>query len=406
MRKILKYIIILMFFSNFNAFAIKNNAVKLGIDILMDNNFKVIKNKRVALLANFSSRTRYGEQTAEIMAKSKRFKLVKIFTPEHGYYSIIPAGKAVDDNVVFGVKAISLYGANRKPSPDFLKDIDVIVIDIQDVGVRSYTYISTMYNVLEAAAENEVQVVICDRPNPLGGNLVDGNVLKLKNKSFIGIAPIPYLHGCTVGELANIFVGEKYFNKAESLDYSVIKMQNWDRNDTWEQTGLTWYPTSPNIPTVNAIRGVAMLGVFGELRIFNIGVGSSLPFQYLYFTNPNIILNDEVFKFDENGIIISKLYNSSITSVPGILFNFDADYSPRLYSFGFKILGKLLEKKPDFVAKTKLENRDKEMFIKAVGNEEIFNEIMNFRSSAQLIELVNEGLVQFLNMRIRYLLYQ
>ncbi len=398
-------IFILLLLSITPSFAINDFVVKLGIDVLYESNFEIIKNKNVALLANLSSRTRFGEQTAEIMAKSNRFKLVKIFTPEHGYYSIIPAGKAVNDNVIFGINAISLYGKDRKPSPELLKNVDIIVVDIQDVGIRSYTYISTVYNVLEAAAENNIKVIICDRPNPLSGNLVDGNVLKLNNKSFIGIAPIPYIHGCTVGELANIFVNEKYINSANKLDFQIIKMENWDRDFTWEQTGLTWYPTSPNIPTVNAIRGAALLGVFGELRIFNIGIGTSLPFQYLFFTNPNIKINEKIFDLDENGIIITKLYNSSINNLPGILLNFDAEYSPRLYTFGFKILGMLLEQKPNFIAITKLEDRDKEMFIKAVGNSEIFDEITNFRSTDLLLEKVNEGLVQFLNMRLRYLLY-
>lgn len=388
-----------------NLYSVTNHTVKLGIDLMYESNFELIKGKKAALLANFSSRTRHGEQTAEIMAKSKRFKLKTIFTPEHGYYSIIPAGKAVDDNNVFGIKTVSLYGANRKPTPDLLKDIEVIVIDIQDIGIRSYTYISTVYYVLEAAAENKIKVIICDRPNPLSGDLVDGNVLDTSVKSFIGIAPIPYLHGCTVGELANIFIGEKYIKNAEKLDFKVIKMVNWQREYTWEQTGLTWYPTSPNIPTVNAVRGAAMLGVFGELKIFNIGIGTSLPFQYLYFTNPNIIINDSIFKLDENGIILSKIYNTAINAKPGILLNFDAGYCPRLYTFGFKILGLLLEKKSDFVIKTNLNQNDKEMFIKATGNEKILNEIKNFTNTEKLINLVNEGLVDFLNMRLKYLLY-
>lgn len=404
MRKLI-IVSLFMLACTLSSYAIKNNTVKLGIDILIENNFEIIKNKNVALLANFSSRTRNGDQTAEIMASSPRFKLKTIFTPEHGYYSIIPAGVHVSDNEVFGVKSISLYGDKRKPTPDMLKDIDVIVIDIQDIGIRSYTYISTMYNILEAAAENDVDILICDRPNPLSGDLVDGNVLKVANRSFIGIAPIPYIHGCTIGELVNIFVGEKYFNQAENLRYEVLKMRNWRRDQPWEKTGLAWYPTSPNIPTVNAVRGAAMLGVFGELRIFNIGIGTTLPFQYCYFTNPNLIINNEIFDFDENGIVISKIHNTKISEKPGILFNFDSDYSPRLYSFGFKILAKLLEKKPDFITKTKLEKRDSEMFIKAVGNSAIFDEVTNFKSSETLMELVNEGLVQFLNMRLKYLLY-
>ena len=258
--------------------------VRLGIDVLLDENADLLAGKRIALLTNFTGRLSDGRLTAEVFSKRSDFKLVKIFTPEHGFYLSSPAGKSVDNTTIYGVPTISLYGGNRHPTAEQLSDCDIVVVDLQDVGVRSYTYASTVLYVAESALKAGKFLIVCDRPNPLGGLAVDGNVLEPKYKSFIGLLPVPYLHGCTIGELVMMAIGEGWLDVQKNSGYEIITMDNWKRSMTWEDTGLMWFPTSPNVPTVNSVRGMAMLGAFGELSLFNIGIGTSTPFQYCGIT--------------------------------------------------------------------------------------------------------------------------
>src|SRR5207253_1630447 len=153
--------------------------------------------------------------------------------------------------------------------------------DIQDIGVRPYTYLSTMIYAMEAAAENGIEFIVLDRPNPLSGQRIEGNILDTAFRSFVGVAPIPYLHGMTVGELAKMAKGEKWFHHAEKLHLSVIKMTGWKRAMYWNETGLKWIAPSPNIPTFENAIGCAMFGAIGELGILSIGIGSDLPFLRL-----------------------------------------------------------------------------------------------------------------------------
>ena len=212
--------------------------------------------------------------------------MVSILVPEHGFYISVPAGSKVSDDSLFGVPVFSLYGIERSPGRKILSNCDVILIDVQDIGVRSYTYISTVYKVMEAAAKFSIPVIILDRPNPLGGMIVDGNTIDKGRESFVGIVPISYIHGMTIGELAMMINQEGWLPIGKSkmplkCDLSIIEMKGWSRWMAWEDCGMLWFPTSPHVPTVNAIRGLAVLGIFGELGIINIGIGTTLPFQYI-----------------------------------------------------------------------------------------------------------------------------
>lgn len=383
--------------------------IKCGIDVLIETDFELIKNKKVALLTNFSGRTRDGEMSAEIMAKSDVFKLVTIFTPEHGFYSTIPAGTEVKDDKLFGVKAVSLYGANRKPTKAMIKGLDAVVIDIQDIGIRSYTYISTVYNVMEACAESNIKVIICDRPNPIGGHIVDGNVIDKGKESFIGIAPIAYIHGCTVGELAEMFKGERWIKQADKLNLTVIKMQNWNRNMRWEDTGLIWFPTSPNIPTVNAVRGAAMIGTWGELSAFNIGIGTTLPFQYIGLPDCKISeMNDVLESVDKSGFTLSHtLYKPSTAKYTqsGYLISFVNSPDFRPYTAGIKLGLAFREVHPEIFDSNKVAANSKSMYIKAVGSEELFNAIFKKATDEYILKLAEKGLDNFIDLRNKYLLY-
>lgn len=401
---------IIMFFALWinSAEAVNSFQVKCGIDVLVETNFEAIKGKRVALLANFSSRDRYGELTAKLMANSEVFQLTKIFTPEHGFYSMVAAGQKVSDTKVFGVDAISLYGSNRKPNKKQLSDIDVIVIDIQDIGIRSYTYISTAFNVLEVAAENQIPVIVCDRPNPIGGNIVDGNVLEKGRDSFIGIAPITYLHGCTIGELAKMFAGEKWIKQSEKLELKVIKLQGWRREMAWEETGLMWFPTSPNIPTVNSIRGAAMVGIFGELSLFHIGIGSALPFQY-FGLNIDIVENvNDLLKTDDlPGIVLADgMFTLNKSNMYGYFINFSDKSIIAPYTAGIKLALAFRDALPTLFDINKVNENNKSMFIKAVGSEELYNAIMKKATKEYVLKIATKGIEEFTKLRQKYLLYE
>jgi uncharacterized protein YbbC (DUF1343 family) len=176
-----------------------------------------------------------------------------------------------------GVPVHSLYGKHRKPTQEMLKGVDVLLYDIQDIGCRSYTYIYTMAYAMEAAAEKGIPVIVLDRPNPLGGELVEGPMLNMDYRSFIGLYPIAYIYGMTVGELAELFNVEYNIN----CDLTVVKMEGWERWMSFEDTGLEWIPTSPHIPRASTAWYYPATGIIGELNTFNIGVGYTLPFELM-----------------------------------------------------------------------------------------------------------------------------
>ena len=383
--------------------------IKCGVDVLIETDFEIIKNQNVALLTNFSGRTRDGESTAEIMAKSNVFNLKVIFTPEHGFYSTIAAGIEVQDDKLFDTKAYSLYGSNRKPTKNQLKGIDVVVVDIQDIGIRSYTYLSTVFMVMQACAENKIPIIICDRPNPIGGLIVDGNTIDKGKESFIGIIPISYIHGCTIGELAQMIKGENWIKQSDNLNLTIIKMQNWTRSMRWEDTGLTWFPTSPNIPTVNAIRGAAMLGTWGELSAFNIGIGTTLPFQYIGLPDCKINeLSIAIENIDKSGFTLSHtIYKPSTSKYTqsGYLISFVNDINFTPYTSGIQLGLAFREIHPEIFDSNKVSANSKSMFIKATGSEELYNAIFKKATDDYILKIISKGFDNYKTIRTKYLLY-
>ncbi|MBN1301047.1 MAG: DUF1343 domain-containing protein [Melioribacteraceae bacterium] len=226
--------------------------VEIGADLLFSDYFDFIKNKKIALVTNHTGRLANGTHLIDTLLNTNDTRLVKIFSPEHGLFGKAPDGSSITDSVLseYSIPVLSLYGTNRKPSPEMLKDIDVIVFDIQDIGSRYYTYISTMYYCLEAAAENKLPLIILDRPNPIGGNYFDGPLIEENYKSFVSIAPIPIVHGMTMGELALLFNGERMTDSKHPAEIFVAKMKNWKRRYLYSDCGLPWIKPSPNMPTL------------------------------------------------------------------------------------------------------------------------------------------------------------
>lgn len=260
----------------------KKVIVKTGIEILRERNFNILKGKRVGLVTNPTGVDRKLKSTIDILFEAEGVSLTALYGPEHGVRGNYTAGEHVDFYIDETTKlpVYSLYGKTRKPSTEMLKDVDVIVFDIQDIGSRSYTYISTMGLVMEAAAENNKDVVILDRPNPLGGSRIEGNIVEDGYFSFVSQFAIPYVHGLTVGELAKLLNEEGMLQNKVKCHLTVIPMEGWTRDMYFEQTGLPWVLTSPHIPHRYSPFYYAASGILGELRgVLSIGVGYTLPFQ-------------------------------------------------------------------------------------------------------------------------------
>ena len=264
--------------------------VMLGIDVLESMNFAPLKGKRVGLLTHPAGVNRFGRSTVDILHRARNVRLTALFGPEHGIYGDEKADVPVLDKIDNRTKlpVFSLYGKYRKPTPFMLSKIDVLVIDLQDIGSRSYTYISCMLRAMEACFENSKEVVVLDRPNPLGGIKVDGPPLDIEFKSYVGMFQIPYVHAMTIGELARYAkntrgVMEITSNYQRHGKLTVIPMRGWKRSMLWPDTGLRWVKTSPAIPSFSAVLGYPMTGLGCQMGGFQHGYGTQYPFRLLTF---------------------------------------------------------------------------------------------------------------------------
>ena len=223
--------------------------VKTGAQVLVDSEFERLQGLRVGLIANHT--TRVGdEHLINLVHAADDVTVAALFGPEHGLRGLEEDGVSIEDGIddMTGAPVYSLYGQTRRPTLDMLADVDVLVFDIQDVGARFYTYISTMGLAMQSAAEAGVPFIVLDRPNPLSGDYVSGFVLEPDQSSFVGLFPIPIVHGLTIGELAQMIQGEAMLPGLEDLELEVIAMEGWHRTMQWPDTGMPWVNTSPNIP--------------------------------------------------------------------------------------------------------------------------------------------------------------
>ena len=254
-------------------------AVELGIDRLQEMSFAPLAGKRVGLITNHTGIDSRGVKTRLILRKARGVNLVAFFSPEHGLDGTAGAGSYVASrrDAATGLTVFSLYGPTRKPTPAMLRGIDCLVYDMQDIGCRSYTYISTMAKCMEAAGEAGIEFVVLDRPNPLGGERVEGPPMESRWISFVSQLPVPYVHGMTAGELARMANAKGW--TASRCRLQVIEMRGWQRNMTWPDTGLRWIATSPNIPRASSPAYYVATGLAGELAGIETTVGTSTPFE-------------------------------------------------------------------------------------------------------------------------------
>ncbi len=280
--------------------------VKVGIDVLEDHQFEQLKGLRVGLITNATGIDSHGVSTVDILLKAPGVKLVALFGPEHGVYGSDWAGAYVPSttDAHTGLPVYSLFGPTNKPTPDMLKGIDVLVYDIQDIGCRSYTFISTMGLAMEAAGEAGIKFYVLDRPNPLNGNRVEGMMLDPQFRSFTCQWNIPYVYGMTPGELAYMIEeSHGWIKKKPAL--TIVRMVGWYRSMYWDDTGLLWVPTSPHIPTADTAFDYVATGFLGEAGGVSNGVGYTLPFAV--FGHPSL-----------NSFAVTDEFNN--LGIPGVLF--------------------------------------------------------------------------------------
>jgi uncharacterized protein YbbC (DUF1343 family) len=257
--------------------ATEKNRIVLGDDVFVRDAWRTLRGRTIGIVTNQSGVLSSREPLVDAVHRNGQINVKALFGPEHGIRGVVGAGETVGSSVdeKTGLPVHSLYGSTRHPTQAMLDGIDVLVFDIQDVGARPYTYVSTMAYVMEAAAQYGKEVWILDRPNPVGGVLLDGPVLDPKFKSFIGLYPIPERHGMTVGELAELY--NDHFKIGCEL--KVVMMEGWSREMLWADTGLTWVATSPNMPFARTTLVYLATGLVDEAGVNN-GIGTARPFEY------------------------------------------------------------------------------------------------------------------------------
>lgn len=276
------FFVFFLYFSCFGISPIQGvPQVTVGIDTLFSTPkfSSLLQNKRIGLITNHTAVNESMHSTIEVLLSQtpkERFKLAAIFSPEHGIDGTFHASEHITHfKHQQNIPIYSLHGKTRRPTSQMLKNIDLLLFDIQDIGCRSYTYISTLFYAMEEAAKHNIPVIVLDRPNPINGIVVDGPMLEDKWRSFVGHVNVPYCYGMTIGELATLF-NEEY---KVGCRLTVIPMKGWKRSMSFTDTGLPWIPTSPHIPEPSTTFYYPMTGILGELNVVNIGVGYTLPFK-------------------------------------------------------------------------------------------------------------------------------
>ena len=358
----------------------RNKQVMTGIDVLEQQAFKCLQGKRVGLITNPTGVNRHLVSTVDVLNNAPGVNLVALYGPEHGVRGDVHAGDKVDNikDVKTGLPVYSLYGKTRKPTAEMLKDIDVLVYDIQDIGCRSFTFISTMGLAMEAAAENGKEFVVLDRPNPIGGLKVEGNIADSDCISFVSQFKIPYLYGLTCGELAQMLNGERMLNNSVQCKLTVVKMKNWKRKMNYAATGLQWIPSSPHIPQAVTAYYYPTSGILGELGYMSIGVGYTIPFQMFAASWINAIqLADAMNAHHLSGVTFRPIYLKPFYSVgkgeqmQGVQMHITDYQSVQLTPIQFILIEEIARLYPEHSVMEHADTKRFGMFDKVSGSKQI-----------------------------------
>ena len=381
------FIFILFFFTNL--FGIENDKKIIVGAERIDQYKDLIKGKSIALLVNHTSIVK-GVHLIDTLSELG-YNINKIFSPEHGFRGTIERGKKVlgDTLKINGKKIpiVSMYGKNRIPTYENMKGIDVVVFDIQDVGARFYTYISAMHNMMKICGELGIEFIVLDRPNP-NGNYIDGPVLDLKFQSYIGMHEIPIVHGCTVGELAKMILGEKWIENGENLNLKIVKVKNWDHTKNY----IVPIRPSPNLPNHQSILLYPSLCLF-EQTIVSIGRGTDFPFQVIGHPNSSFIN----FKFTPRSVSEESKPKLEGQESFGIDLR-DIEVKKELnIKYLIDFYNDLKDKKDDFFGK---------YFYRIAGNKILENQIISGVSENQIRLSWKNDINSYKKIRKKYLLYK
>ncbi len=389
--------------------------VKPGIEVLRDNNFAQLQGKRVGLITNPSGVDNNLKSTIDILHEAPGVTLTALYSPEHGVRGDVHAGDHVDNAVdpATGVPVYSIYGKTQKPTPEMLEDVDVLIYDIQDNGCRSFTFISTMGLAMDACAELGKEFMVLDRPNPVGGNKVEGNLVEDSCYSFVSQFSIPYLYGLTPGELAQYLNEEGLLQGGKKVNLSVIPMEGWTRDMDFRETGMPWVLPSPHIPNPEASLYYPMTGILGELYCMSIGVGYTLPFKLVCadwidaekFSKAMNDLNLPGLKF--RPIHIKPFYSvGKGENLAGIeIYVTDKEAAP-LSLTNFYIMQELAKLYPDKLAFEIGDSTRYNMFDKVVGSKEIRKRFTENYNVDDIKDYWNKDIDSFKEKKAKYHLYK
>ena len=388
--------------------------VETGLEMLVKSKFEVLKGKRAGLITNPTGVDRNLRSGIDLIYNAPGVNLVSLYAPEHGVRGDYTAGEVIGSSVdpMTGLKVYSLYGNTKKPTKEMLSGIDVLVYDIQDIGSRSYTFISTLGLAMEAAAENNIPFMVLDRPNPLGGIRIEGPLVEKEFTSFVSQYPIPYIHGMTVGELAMFLNGEGLLDNGVKCDLIVIKMNGWKREMSFVETGLPWVPSSPHIPQALTCLFYPVTGIVGELYVASIGVGYTLPFQTFAAEWINAdSLAQNLNKLNLKGVIFRPVHYkpyygvSQGKMVHGVQIHLTDEKEAPLSLIQFYLLQETNKLWPGKDIFSMCDKSRLEMFDKVCGTDKVrIAFTKNFRVDS-ILGLWNDGVTAFRNKVRRYLLY-
>ena len=397
--------------------------VLTGIDVLEANGFEQLQSKRIGLVTNPTGVDRYLNSTIDVLHSAPGVELVALFGPEHGVRGNAHAGEHVEGQAVdprTGVPIFSLYGKTRLPSAEQFEGLDAIVYDIQDIGCRSYTYISTMGNVMKVAAMEGVEMIILDRPNPLGGLKVEGPGVEDSLISFVGQYNIPYVYGLTPGELATL-LNEEGMLRVEGSDgrdstvkcrLTVVKMEGWRRGMNFDATGLLWVPSSPHIPTVEAAYLYPATGILGELGVLSIGVGYTLPFGMIACPGMDAdLLASRMNALYLPGVLFRPVYATPFygslkgKEIGGVQIYITDFGAARLSEIQFYAVQVIADMQPDFDPFGVADASRLEMFDKVTGSEEVRKAFGERYRYEDIFNIWNDFAEKFRKVSEKYYLY-
>lgn len=387
--------------------------VLVGADNLFTEDYlPLIRSKKIGLVTNHTAYNGQMQSTIDMLksqAKKHSYQLKALFAPEHGITGASYASEEVkDEKDEDGIPIYSLHGKTRRPTAAMLKNLDLLIYDIQDVGARPYTYVTTLFYVMEEAAKYKIPVLVLDRPNPINGIVVDGPMLDEKWRSMIGYINVPYCHGMTVGELAAFFKGEYQI----PCELTVVPMKGWQRWMTFHDTGLSWIPTSPHMPDASTVFYYPMTGILGDMKLTNTGGGYNLPFKIV--GAPWI----DAKKFAQNlnsqrfpGVAFKPFFYKpfwgrfSNENCQGVLLLVTDPLSFKPVSTQYLIIGMLKSLYPEkFKEAIDTINANKSLFCKINGNEEIVRMITEETNIVWKLKAYHhKERAQFLNVRKKYL---